>query len=230
MPGQSSRAPPRSRSPRPKAASASRSAAKAEAPLEEIDRQPPRGRRRAPPRRRRARRRSAFDRAASGGSSPRCAARRRGRRRRGASTPAAGAHRLQLRQPLGEPARHARARQLDREHVRQLVRQHHAPVEGVVGRRLRGDDAPEADARRRRWRAARPCAPRSRADRRRARTITGPCGSNAIAGDVVAVALLEVRARPPRSMARAAGGRNPEAQVRAGDRRVAGGDHLLVTG
>ena len=129
----------------------------------------PPARRRGWRRRRCARCTNAFDRSASGGRSPALQARRRaGRRRAGVHSGRTRAV-SDLRQPLGEPARHALARQLDGEHVRQLVGQHHPPVEGVVGRRLGGDDPPEADAGDADGRQARRCARRSGADRRRAR-------------------------------------------------------------
>jgi len=110
--------------------------------------------------------------------------------------------------------------------VRQLVGQHHPPVEGPVARRLRGDDAAEADAR---------DADRGqtgRADRELVRFAKklqhhGRGWLDPIAGDVIAVALLEER-RDDLGDRGAVGGRDAEAQARDRQCRVARRDRLLV--
>ncbi len=55
-----------------------------------------------------------------------------------------GDKRLVLGESLGVPPRHPRIRQLDREHMRELVPDHHAPVDLAHGRRHRGDHLAEA--------------------------------------------------------------------------------------
>ena len=203
--------------PAPRAAPGTRTGARENRPP------PPRARTRAPPRRP-ARVTNALDSDSSVGSSPRRSAAVQG------GVVVAGPFRpqargLQLGQPFGEPARDARARQLDREHVRQLVRQHHPPVEGVVRRRLRGDDTAEADA------GDADAGQARRADRELVRIAVKledhrARAARAVAGDEVAVALLQV-GRDDLRDGGAAGGGNAKAQARAGDRGVAGGDHLL---
>ena len=148
--------------------------------------------------------------------------------RPGASTNASSASRahsgrdaplLVDRHALGQPARHALLRELQREDVGQLVPQRRLPAEGARrprARRVERHDAAEAGAERAdQARAGPACAPRSRRASGRSRRASARAAPNCTAGESAATASSTIGSAYCRSTGASAGCRRDDGLARA---------------